>query len=267
MNTSQTRQAIVVIVNPNHSEQPALVNLIRMITAADNASEFELVVVVSPGSKGTDASSVVVCTDGWLEEVVHGPLRELGISYTINILWSPNWDEAILEINEKHNAILTVLPYYTAVPGVLLHDEKWKLLRNATNPVLISSQVRTSETRTILCALKVQDRKYTNRNQRVIDAVKSLSEVFGLDIHAVNAYTDSMEFPDRALIANQIGIDNNNIHVKHGDPQEVICDTADSLDAGLVVMASQQRSGLQGSLRNNMIEKVIERIDCNVLMV
>lgn len=83
----------------------------------------------------------------------------------------------------------------------------------------------------------------------------------------VNSYEDSMEYPDRAKIAAMANIPNDRIHVKNGEPEDVICATADQIDADIILIASQQRKGLRGALRGNTIEKILQRLDRDVLMI
>ncbi|BFM13957.1 hypothetical protein R50073_01400 [Maricurvus nonylphenolicus] len=267
MNTPKTRETVIVLVDPCHYHQPALDNFVQMVKSAEDNSDIEVLVAISPTSKESENLDLISCSNTWLEDKVHTPLKELHIPYSLQFIWTYNWDEAVLKVSKQNDAILTIVPYYSDLPGTFFNDDKWKLLRKASNPILISSDQDYSKANTILCTLKTQDNKYAERNQRVVEAAESLSSLFGLDTHAVNAYNDSMEYPDRAQIASQTGIDNDKIHVKIGDPQDVICKVAEDIDANLVLIASQQRSGLHGALRGNMIEKIVERMDRSILMI
>ncbi len=268
LNTTNANETVVVLVDPCHDHHPALDNFIAMASQATEETDVKLVIAVSPTSKESEEHNLITCSDAWLQSNIHEPLQNLDIPYSIIMTWSYYWDDAVLEINKQHTATLTIVPYYSNLPGNFLNDEKWKLLRKATNPVLISSdQDYSSKASTMLCTLKTQDKNYAERNQRVVETAENLAALFNLDTHAVNAYSDSMNFPDRAQIASHTGIENEKIHVKIGEPQEVICDVANDIDASLVLIASQQRKGLSGVLRGNTIERIVEKMDRSILMI
>ncbi len=266
-NPINDKESIVVLVDPCHEHHPALNNFIAMASQAIEKPSIELVVVVAPTSKESEEHKLITCSDNWLKDNIRTPLQALNLDYSIAFIWSQHWDDAILKINQQHQATLTIVPHYSNLPGNFLNDEKWKLLRKATNPVLISSDQDHNNTNTMLCTLKMQDQNYAERNQRVVETAENLSALFNLETHAVNAYSDSLDYPDRVHIANNTGIENENIHVKIGEPQEVICDVANEIDANLVLIASQQRKGLSGVLRGNTIERIVEKMDRSILMI
>jgi universal stress protein E len=50
-----------------------------------------------------------------------------------------------------------------------------------------------------------------------------------------------------------------------GDPDEVIVNGARELDASLVVVGNSARSGLAAAINGNTVEKVLDRLECDVL--
>ena len=55
------------------------------------------------------------------------------------------------------------------------------------------------------------------------------------------------------------------IHIKLGPPDRVIVEQAKQLDANLVVVGNSHRSGLAAMLHGNTAEKILDKLDCNVL--
>ncbi|BFM14683.1 hypothetical protein R50073_08660 [Maricurvus nonylphenolicus] len=264
---SDEQKTVVVVVDPSHDHQPALDNFVAMASSAPKDKLFRLIIVLASTSKENHNRKTFSFSDAWINDNVHQPLTRLNIPYNTITAWSPEWDESILHINKEFSATLTIIPYYSELPGKFLADEKWKLLRKSSNPILIAADQDYSQVKRILCTLKFQDQSYRERNQRVAEKAQNFAALFDLEVHAVNAYNDSMEFPDRSNIALMSGIENSNIHVKCGEPEDVISETADAIDADLIVIANQQRQGLSGALRGNLIEKIIDRIDRSILMV
>jgi len=194
-------------------------------------------------------------------------MEGLSIPFTTLIGWGSDWRELVLSVSTEMNAIMTIVPFYGKVGGHFLSDEKWKLLRNSPNPILLASRSALKESRRMLCSIKSQDESYSEKNNNVLTAAKKMASTFDIELHVVNAYADSMSYPDRAKLATEIDIENDQIHVKMGPPEDVICDTAEQLDSPLVVIASQRRSGFKGALKGNTVEKILERVDRDVLLV
>ncbi len=256
---------VLVVIDPSQQSHPALDRAMLLARRAEGDIQARMVFVVTPFQQ--QSSGTVLCTSEWLKENIHQPLSGTPIDYSVILGWGSSSDEIIIQAATDVGAALTIAPYYGQAKGHLLSDDKWKLLRKSRNPVLMASRAPTDHSGRMLCTLKTQDPDYQERNERVVSTAKRFAEVFGLQVHAVNAYDDSMEFPDRTRIANQSGIANENIHVKLGEPQDVICETANAMNADLILIASQQRSGFKGALRGNMIEKILERVDRDILMI
>jgi universal stress protein E len=56
-------------------------------------------------------------------------------------------------------------------------------------------------------------------------------------------------------------------HVVEGLPEEVIAQTAEELDAELVVMGTIGRTGLSGALIGNTAEHVVDLLQCDILAI
>ena len=50
-----------------------------------------------------------------------------------------------------------------------------------------------------------------------------------------------------------------------GEPDEVIVQSAREMNAGLVVVGNSARSGLAAVMRGNTVEKVLDKLACDVL--
>ena len=94
---------------------------------------------------------------------------------------------------------------------------------------------------------------------------KFLSEYFAADYHVVNAYKDSEDFPDRALISRMSGLPRENIHRDMGKPEDVIAALAEKLDADMVILGISPRQGLAAAFSSHTTEKVMEKITVDVV--
>jgi len=246
---------VVVVIDPSQETHPALERALLMAKTSKNNSDIKY------------TSYASYCSEQWVKENISERMEGLSIPFTTLIGWGSDWRELVISVSTEMNAVMTIVPFYGKVGDHFLSDEKWKLLRNSPNPILLASKSALKESRRMLCSIKSQDESYSEKNDNVLNIAKIMASTFDIELHIVNAYSDSMSYPNRAKLASEIGIANDQIHVKMGAPEDVICDTANELDSPLVVIASQRRTGFQGALKGNTVEKILERVARDVLLV
>ena len=83
----------------------------------------------------------------------------------------------------------------------------------------------------------------------------------------MSAYRDLSQAPDRHRLVRDWGVDLEHIHVRMGDPDDVIVDMAEQLKVGLLVIGNAGRSGLAAAINNNTVERVLDKLDCDLLAV
>lgn len=259
--------SVLVVIDPSQQTHPALERALRLAKIATSNLSAKMVFVVTPFKHTLQQSPAVLCTSEWLRENIHDKLQGTAVNYSVILGWGASSNEVIIETAAKVKAILTIMPHYEQSNRGFLSDDRWRLLRESNNPVLIASRPSRDHAGRMLGTLKIQDGEYAERNTRMLETAARFTEIFGLESHMVNSYEDSMEYPDRAKIAAMANIPNDRIHVKNGEPEDVICATADQIDADIILIASQQRKGLRGALRGNTIEKILQRLDRDVLMI
>jgi len=86
-------------------------------------------------------------------------------------------------------------------------------------------------------------------------------------LHFVNAGEDLQSLPDRNMLIRCCGVDSSRIHIQLGRPEDVIIDSARNLQANLVVVGNAARSGLSAAINGNTVEKVLDRLNCDVLSI
>ena len=258
----------LIVIDPSKSEHPALDRALLLADRVYSRGRVKMVFLLNSSETTTAGAGAVLCDGDWVRENVYNRLlTKPQVEYSVLMGWGPTFNDVILEASHKVQPTLTLVPQYDTSNASRFSDERWKLLREATNSVLLAPLGQRQHSGRLLCAFKLQDETYDERNQRIAAVGKRLGEMFGLEVHAVNAYSDSMNFPDRGRIAAMTGIANENIHVKLGEPDDVICGVANEIDADLTLIASKQRKGWKGALRGNMIEKISERMNRDILMI
>jgi universal stress protein E len=59
----------------------------------------------------------------------------------------------------------------------------------------------------------------------------------------------------------------NHFHVVRGDAKRVIVEKANALKADIVVLGVSARSGVKGVLVGTTAQKILDKLDCDVLAV
>jgi universal stress protein E len=148
-------------------------------------------------------------------------------------------------------------------------DSKWALLKEANCPVLLVRDNAKPQRKTVLAAVNFQASRINQDklNKTIIERSKDLAESYGADLHIVNAYIDSMLYPDRGRLINQTGIKSEKIHVMQGYTDEVIATMAKKTETDLVVIGTLGQTGLTKTRRGNTAERVISAVDVDVVVV
>lgn len=77
----------------------------------------------------------------------------------------------------------------------------------------------------------------------------------------------SREVIQKLLSESQVAIDQEQLIVAEGWPDEVIVNAAESVEPDLLVMGSVARHGISGLLIGNAAERVLREVDCSVLAI
>lgn len=258
---------ILLVVDPSKRDNNAIPRIIGILDRFSRAGSFDLATLITTNLDGIDSGTNNVSIDkGWTDELQQA-IADGGYQNSAHIAWSSDWAATVLEHVDAEQAEFCIIPFYDHRSANVLSDQKWKLLRNAKTPVLLTNGVPEQSSNVVLAAIKSQDPDYEKSNQKVLDAVNSLAASVGSEVHIVNAYDGSMDYPDRSKIVKLTEVDNERIHVEEGPAKDVLSAVAQQLDATAIYVANHQRKGLTGSLRGNTVEKIIQATDCDIVMV
>ncbi len=258
---------LLVVINPAQEVQPALNRAVINATGrgADDPVHITLLICSDPKNRGNGAAPQR--NKAWLDELLQ-PLAAGSVSHQVLFSWSDDWADSILSAAETNENDTILISHYGGSSDKVLSDELWYLLRNIQVPTtLVQDQERKGARESILVALKAQNEKYHELNARVIDKGRWLAEIYGAELHVVNAYDDAMDFPDQEQLLRETGVPRANLNIKTGAPEQVIKDVADAVNADLLLIGTARRTGLRAALRGNTIEKIIDKLDCDIGML
>jgi universal stress protein E len=144
----------------------------------------------------------------------------------------------------------------------------WALLRASICPISIVRSADIKPRKKILEAIVIQKHdnpEYAILNEKILSHAKGIAEHYDADLHVINAYKDSMHYPDRNKIMEISGLPTDRVHVEEGEPSSVISDYATRIEADTVLIGTIPRTGKAAFMKGHTSEKVLNKIDLDVI--
>lgn len=265
----ETRK-LLVVHDPTRDEQPALD--IAATIAGDTGARVLLFgcihdEVSGAESEAGEAKRLLKEHKAKLDALL-APLAARGIETSSDVDWDKDWHHAIVRAAARDFAdVVFKSSFHNPRRRVLKFTSDSILIRECLCPVLLIKHAERQETSRILAAIDIQARAapYTRLNENVLEFSRRVVDSMQAEVHVVNAFPDFRMVPDRARIMELAGVDSDHVHIKLGAPDKVIVDVAKNIDASLVVVGNSHRSGLAALLHGNTAEKILGKLDCNIL--
>ena len=148
-------------------------------------------------------------------------------------------------------------------------ESKWDLLKSAECPVALIQPGAKEAREVVLAAVNFQAIKdaQIELNKKIIETGKRISKQYGAEFHVVNAYLDSMHYPDRGRLARESGVDREFIHVEEGYTSDAVAAVAKRIGADLVIIGTLNQYGTTKSRRGNTAERVIAALEQDIGVV
>ena len=262
---------LFVVYDPTRSEQPALEKA-ASIAGETSAKLHVFACIFADTTALEDPSAEVtrrIAEQQSLLDEVSRPLIDSGITVSTEVEWDKDWHQAVVRASSKHASDMVLKSSYKhSSPKRLLNcTSDWVIMRECLCPVLLVKGRKPREIPRVLAAIDITARKesYDRLNQKVIAVGKEIMKREKAEVHVVNAFTDFKGMPDRQELINTTGIESGNIHIKMGEPAKVIKSQAKELNVSLVVLGNSARSGLSAALHGNTVEKILDKLKCDVL--
>jgi universal stress protein E len=220
-------------------------------------------------------------------------LRDLRVTCTTTWDYPPH--EAIVRRARSSRADLVIAltrPHRTGA-RLVLRNTDWELIRHCPVPLLLVKSSRTYRKPAILAAVDPFHARPADLDGRLLAAGGMLARLLHGRLHLFHAYmplvsVTTMPFSTAALVTlppeaeeahgRQIGrvidklADTSDIprarrHIHMGDVSGELRATVADIHAGIVVMGAVSRSGLARLFIGNTAERVLDKLDCDVLVV
>lgn len=230
----------------------------------------------------------------WLEETLRDRAL-LAADLTVETVWTADIARWVTE--RASNQDLVVKSVHKS--QTLLHTPlDWQLIRSCPKPLLLvgadqeggsKKKSRKKAGRDVLATLDLRnaDRKHLMLNLKVLDAAARFAELQGGRVHcvAVVEYSEVLQDLDlvnpRKLQSNVVAatsefleslisrydIPPSRVHRPAGKVGHLVNATARKIDAGLIVVGSAARRGIDVRLLGNSAEKILTRSPCDLLVI
>jgi universal stress protein E len=263
---------LFVVVDPNDETHIALERAIITSALHSTKPHVHAFVAVDGDAVDTRSSNDRLFRDlTWFEKNIKSPLANAGISYTMEVSWSAEWQKSIVDSAKRQGADLIYLPVHakTNPSRFSFTESKWELLKTASCPVVLIRPGANAQRKVILAAVNFQAQRDVQiaLNQKILEQAKHFANVYGAELHVINGYMDSMSYPDRGKLVNQTGIANDKIHVENGYTSEVVSALAAKINADLIVMGTLGQNGMTKTRRGNTAERLIAAVDTDVMVI
>lgn len=206
----------------------------------------------------------------WLEELAE-PLRARGYEVRVELEREEDWRGALANAALRNEADLIIKSTYrhSAFRRHLLKTADWLLLRSAHCPVLLVKEEHLEELDRILVAVDIADEDEAHRRltDAVIEVAQRLAGAAGAELHAVNAYSGSLNRISAQDLSKRVGVERRNVHVGDMRPERLIAETAREIGAPMVVIGTIARSGLSGFIFGNTAERILDSVEEDMLSV
>lgn len=294
-----TYQNILVVIDPNTNVQKALQRALEIsrknqakITAFLSIFDFsyEMTTMLSADEREMMRKTVIADRQQWVDEIIeeHNPEH---ISIECKVIWHNRPFEAIINevLAQNHDLVIKGTHQHDKLKSVIFTPTDWHILRKCPCPVLLVKEHNWPEHGNILAAINAasDEQEHQALNQKIAKQAVSMSKLLNGKVNFVNSYPgtpvniaieipefDSNEYNNTMLkhhqeamvkFAKDYDIPAERCLVGEGLPEDVISETAEKLDAELVILGTIGRTGISAALIGNTAEHVIDQLDCDVL--
>ncbi|MDA1371376.1 MAG: universal stress protein [Proteobacteria bacterium] len=283
---------ILVIIEPDSDEQPALEKAKQLAQYAD--SELELMI----------ADYNAYLEDGYYFDPVqaqklryeHGdqrikeleelaaPLRAQGLEVSVSTAWgNPPYGEVVARIKDmKPSLVIKSTRHHSKVSRLLLSNDDWELVRYCPAPLLLVKSQLWEANPVFIASVDpdhVHDKPASLDNE-IVSSALALAAISAGDVHLIHSawvpplsgvypLLADAEKEDAKLanLAKKHAVRESNCHWTNTDITHALPGLAADLKASCVVMGAVSRSRIDRILIGNTAEKVLDRLECDVLVI
>jgi universal stress protein E len=262
---------IFVVYDPTRESQPALERAVAIAATTPVQVHIFCCVYADIAKSEARPAQVKALLAQQKEEISRetAPLLAQDTQVNIEVEWDKNWYQAAVRASVRNCADVVLKSTFKHTQGqrILNRTSDWTLIRECLCPVLLVKEGSPRDIRKVLAAIDIRkdNDNYEALNRHIIDFSRRVIDNNDAEVHFVNAFEELQAYPDRNALIRYCGVDSDKIHIQLGDPDDVIVNSANDLNASLVVVGNSARSGLSAVIRGNTVEKVLDKLECDLL--
>lgn len=265
-------ERIFVVVDPSNETHVALERVLITTSFMEVKPEIRVFVGVDNDAVDTRETNDNLFRDqDWFAKEIRAPLEAAGLEHKVQLCWSSQWQESIIQESRRFSASEIYLPVHrhAASSRFSFTQSKWDVIKGAYCPVLLVRPGAKEQRKVILAAVNFQATTEAQRkiNSLILQRGALVAKNYGAEFHVVNGFMDSMNYPDRGKLMEATNLPSSHIHVDQGYTSEVVSRVADRIGAELVVIGTLGQNGKTGTLtRGNTAERVIAGLNVDVMV-
>lgn len=209
----------------------------------------------------------------------------------LSICWCEHAYKAVLDNSEDTSFDLVVkaaAKHHSIVDRVMQHQD-WNLLKMCPAPVLLVKEKPAWDSRILLAAVDSTslDPAHKVINEHLLEFCELINSEENYDTHIVNSYPimslTLASLPDTPVpedlqqyvidqhqtatddIAQKFNINAQNVHIREGEPEEVITNVAKEVAADVVLIGILSEADLQSVILGSTVEHVVDLTESDVL--
>jgi len=211
----------------------------------------------------------------------------------LSICWCDHAYQSVLDNSEDASFDIVVkaaAKHHSIVDRVMEHQD-WNLLKMCPAPVLLVKEKPAWDSRQILAAVDSTslDDAHKIINEHILEFSELIDSENQYETHIVNSYPimslTLASLPDTPVpedlqqyvidqhqnatdeIAQKYNIPDTQVHVREGEPEEVITQVAKEISADVVLVGILSEADLQSVLLGSTVEHVMDMSDSDVLAI
>lgn len=208
------------------------------------------------------------------------------LKHRTRVVWTVEIGEWVAANAPSMNADLVIKSAHRS--RTIIHTPTdWQLLRTCPVPLLLAVARKFPARARILATLDLRrdDAAHKRLNSRVMTAAASMAKLFGAETHCCfvieqsdilvdldvidgDSHQRRIEAKARPLmqaLAAPHQVAEGNQHMPTGKVGQAVNSVADRIKAKLIVLGTTARRGVKGMVLGNSAEKVLARVQCDVL--
>lgn len=285
-------QNILVVVEPDQENQPALDRAAKLALCAQSKLELILADYTPYLESGYYFDPVQAeqlrqqHADDRREylEKMAAPLREKGLDVSVSTAWgNPTYAEIVSRIiDSEPSLVVKGTRHHNKFARMFISNQDWELIRYCPAPLLLVKEGNWTSHPIFLAAVDPDHMhdKTAELDKKIISSAKSLAAVSGGEVQlfhsswipplsGLHVLVPDLERAQKNLsaLAEPHNIATSDCHLSTENIEVSLPKTAIQQKASVVVMGAVSRSFLDRYLIGSTAERVMDEVDCDVLVV